>query len=86
MLCIECDKRNICTELCGAADKYADQDKPNYHKPGEGVHFTPMEKKVLDGLARGKTREGIAKALKITRKQLKDHIYNLRQKRRLIVL
>lgn len=85
MLCNECDKRNICTELCEAAEKYAGQDKPNYHKPGEGVHFTPMERAILRFLAKGQTRAQIRNRLKLSVHSLEVHISNLSKKAQEIV-
>jgi DNA-binding NarL/FixJ family response regulator len=84
-LCTECPNRPLCKSLCAEAEIYANQDNPNYHKEGS-FHLTPMEKGVLDGLAAGKTREEIAQILGITRKQLRDHIYNLKRKHRDIIL
>jgi DNA-binding NarL/FixJ family response regulator len=86
MLCSECDKRNACDTLCEEAKEYAEQDAPNYHKPGEGTHLTPTEKKILSLLARGRTREQIRNHLKLSVNTLEVHIHNLKKKAEEIVL
>jgi DNA-binding NarL/FixJ family response regulator len=81
MLCAECDKRNICTELCEAAEKYVNQDKPDYwHKRSE-VHFTPMEKQIVTLVMKGKTRVQIRKTLKLSVGALRAHVKRLKKKR-----
>lgn len=86
MLCNECLKRNACTELCEEAEKYANQDKPNYHKGYDSVHFTQMEKRILTLITDGKTRRQIRNILKLSPHTLRTHLYNLRTKRQGIVL
>ena len=80
MLCNECDKRDLCVSLCPEAEAYANQDDPNYHKAGEGVHFTPREKQILALLAKGNTKALIRKYLKLSVHGLNVHISNLRKK------
>jgi DNA-binding CsgD family transcriptional regulator len=86
MLCNECKRRNKCTKLCNEAKEYADQDKPNYHKPGEGIHFTPVERKIVTLVMSGKNRRQIRNLLKLSAIALRAHIKRLRKKRDMIVL
>ena len=86
MLCNECDRRNTCKTLGKDAEEYTHQDDPNYHKPGEGLHFTPIEKKILTLLSRGRSKEYIRECLKLSVHGLNVHISNLRKKSQEIVL
>jgi len=85
MLCQECPNRPLCKRLCPEAELYVNQDNPNYHKEGD-LHFTPIEKKILGLLSRGKTREQIREVLKLSTDALSWHIRNLRKKAEDIVL
>lgn len=86
MLCNECNKRDLCTSLCPEAEVYVNQDAPNYHRAGEGVHYTPREKQILALLAKGNTKALIRKYLKLSVPALNFHIINLRKKSKDIVL
>lgn len=85
MLCQECPNKPLCKRLCPEAEMYVNQDNPNYHKEGD-FHFTPIEKKILRLLGRGKTREQIREALELSANTLEVHIHNLRKKAEDIVL
>ena len=86
MLCNECKKRNSCSMLCEDAQIYVNQDRPNYHRSGDHLHFSDREKRILRLLAQGKARNEIAQAIGITRRQLKDSLIYLEKKGRMIVL
>lgn len=85
MLCDTCGRQEFCSELCKEAENFANQDQPNYHKPGD-FHFTPSEKSILMLLMGGKTRQQIAKRLKLSKDSLRHHLCNLRKKRDVIDL
>ena len=93
-LCRECPKRDLCSNLCPEAELYVKQDEksqreltigiPKFGKwpePREKSIFTKREWQVFGGLLMGKTRGEIAKELGITRKNLREIIRNLRNKR-----
>jgi DNA-binding CsgD family transcriptional regulator len=61
------------------------QDNPNYHKEGD-FHFTPIEKKIVSLLARGRTKVQIKEALKLSQDALDKHISRMRKKADSIVL
>jgi len=85
-MCTTCTKRPHCETLCPEAELYGKQDEPNYHKSGDGTHFTPMEKKIVTLIMKGKTRAQIRKALKLSPDALRAHVKRLRKKRDQIVL
>jgi len=79
VLCNICGRQDFCSELCKEAEDFANQDQPIYHKAG-GFHFTPSEKSILTLLMEGKTRQQIAKRLKLSKDSLRHHFCNLRKK------
>ncbi len=83
--CVNCEKKNTCQELCPEAEKFVNQDAPNYHKPGE-LHFTPIEKEIVTLLMQGKNRRQIRNRLHLSPVALRMHIKRLRKKRNTIVL
>jgi DNA-binding NarL/FixJ family response regulator len=85
MLCQECPNKPLCKRLCPEAEFYVNQDNPNYHKEGD-LHFTPIEKKILTLLMKGKTKDQIRETLKLSVHGLNVHIGNLKKKSQDIVL
>ena len=91
-LCITCPKRTYCSDLCPEAECYANQDEvpqreltiglPRYGKwpePVEKPILTKREHDVLSRLAKGESREKIAKVLGITRENVRQIIRRTRK-------